>query len=469
MSSKSSVGFRWWIFLTIEKIFSTWGTQSGEKKEIMWPNSTFGVLNLLEPSGFSGFPEYHWYSVATSFLVLMNSWASLCHPWEIDAASGLEFWFVLASSLADNPTCRLEALTIPGLLDAIGTVHGWRTYSNRTGQVHHHQPGCSPQSCYLLIVLASFSPSFRWCSKASWDSWRCKESWNGWCWTNKEDYSLRHVWNVLSSTCLPPGVWCQCTGDLKLGSPSSFGPNNEARETLWAPRHMSHCWTAAVDYHFNNGFIVLKHAQHRNGLGKFDVSKAQCTNMNNWWISRFYWVGTLVCNETSFVCSNSMRSCAGIPSIFGPASLDIGFGFHEKLMSVSCTSKLLERTCDFQKCTRLRPTLNLTPSLPSHRKNHNLEITQNLHSLCCVLPHDTIVWVLFCDECKTVKRDESFVTSFGPCWWSIVQVCSLTKNIKSTSSSQIQEISEQFERTLWTILQHILFLLLWIDSRQNME
>ena len=57
---------------------------------------------------------------ATSFPLPMNSWASLGHPWELDAASGLEFWFVLASSLQHNTTCRLEALSITKLLDAIG-------------------------------------------------------------------------------------------------------------------------------------------------------------------------------------------------------------------------------------------------------------------------------------------------------------------------------------------------------------
>ena len=40
------------------------------------------------------------------------------------------------------------------------------------------------------------------------------------------------------------------------------------------PGNMPHCGTPAFDYHFNHGFIVLKHVQHHNGLRKFDVSKA---------------------------------------------------------------------------------------------------------------------------------------------------------------------------------------------------
>ena len=94
-------------------------------------------------SGTSGFPEHPWcsvatsspmlltgsscrfrefwsVSVATSFPVLKNFWASLSHPWELDAASGLEFLFDLTSSFPEHPTRRLEALSVPGLLDAIG-------------------------------------------------------------------------------------------------------------------------------------------------------------------------------------------------------------------------------------------------------------------------------------------------------------------------------------------------------------
>ena len=115
-----------------------WGKKSGKKRK--W----CGQIRLLgfespEFSGILEFPEHPWCSVvtiATSFpvltgsscrfrvfwsvsvaasvSVLKNSWASLCHPWELDAASGLEFWFMISSGLPDNP------LSIPGLLDAIG-------------------------------------------------------------------------------------------------------------------------------------------------------------------------------------------------------------------------------------------------------------------------------------------------------------------------------------------------------------
>ena len=66
------------------------------------------------------------------------------------------------------------------------------------------------RSCCLLPILASFSPSF-WCSWSSWNSERSRESWDGWCYyTDKEDSSIRHVWNYLCSTRLRVNVWCQC-------------------------------------------------------------------------------------------------------------------------------------------------------------------------------------------------------------------------------------------------------------------
>ena len=67
-----------------------------------------------------------------------------------------------------------------------------------------------PRSCCLLLVLASFSPSF-WCSWSRWKSERSRESWNGWCKTDKEDCSTHRVWNSLLSIRLQVGVWCRHT------------------------------------------------------------------------------------------------------------------------------------------------------------------------------------------------------------------------------------------------------------------
>ena len=110
---------------------------------MMWPNFPnfafgFRVLNFLEFLGFldflgilvrqvslylqspgnSGVPGL--FSVATSFPVHPSSGASFFHPWELDAALGLEFIYLLASGFREHPICRLDAWSIPGLFDAIG-------------------------------------------------------------------------------------------------------------------------------------------------------------------------------------------------------------------------------------------------------------------------------------------------------------------------------------------------------------
>ena len=67
-----------------------------------------------------------------------------------------------------------------------------------------------PRSCCPLPVLASISPSF-WSSWSSWNSECSRESWNGWCLTNEEDFSTHHVWNCPLSICLQVGVWYRHT------------------------------------------------------------------------------------------------------------------------------------------------------------------------------------------------------------------------------------------------------------------
>ena len=132
------------------------GAQSGDIRK--W----CGQIRLLgsESSGICGFSERPWFPVATNFPVLMNSWASLCQPWELDAASGLEFWFVLALSLPDNPTCRLEALSISRASRRNRTVHRWRTRSNITGQVHRRWPGLRHNPVFSFLFLHPFHHPF---------------------------------------------------------------------------------------------------------------------------------------------------------------------------------------------------------------------------------------------------------------------------------------------------------------------
>ena len=68
-----------------------------------------------------------------------------------------------------------------------------------------------------------------------------------------------------------------------------------------------------------------------------------------------------------------------------------------RLTSVSCTSNLLAQMFDFRKCTKV--LLRLMLSFQGFPQNQNLETI-----LICIVvrcfPHDNIVWIHSCDECK---------------------------------------------------------------------
>ena len=198
---------------------------------MMWSNSTFEFWTFwifgsfwtfwisLVPSCYK-FPcaddwsllsiqNFRSLSVATSLPVLMNSWASLAHPWELDAASGLEFWFVLASSLSENSTCRLEALSVPCLLDASGLFTEEELVGKDLTRVI---ADCldfaailfsSFCSCILLAILSVQLIKLKFSAQQRELKWLMLN--------NEEDCSIRHGWSVLLSTCQQSGVWCQCT------------------------------------------------------------------------------------------------------------------------------------------------------------------------------------------------------------------------------------------------------------------
>ena len=84
-------------------------------------------------------------------------------------------------------------------------------------------------------------------------------------------------------------------------------------------------------------------------------------------------------------------------------------------------------------------------------------------------PHDNVVCIHMCDECK--RSNEIIVCHmFWSILWSIVQVCSLTIEYQVFQYVPSIIISEQFESILLTILPRVsLLLLLWNDDRQCME
>ena len=174
--------------------------------KMMWPFSASnfriswisGRNNVIAP-GFRirKFPWSWLLSVAARFSASSTinppRYASFSLPSELDAASGLIF-----SCPRVRFPCR--ALSIPGFTtQSDGSrmrylSRQWKSGSSPRALI-------LPQSCLLLFVLVSSSPSF-WCSQSGW---------NGWCWTNETDCFTHHVWNYFWSICLRDDVWCRCT------------------------------------------------------------------------------------------------------------------------------------------------------------------------------------------------------------------------------------------------------------------
>ena len=163
-----------------------------------------------ESSGLAGFPEHPWYSNATGFPVLITSWASLRHPWELDAASGLVFWNVLASSLPGNPTCRLEALSIPGLLDAIGLFADEELVATKLVRfiavgddfatiLFSYDCSCTPFGVLSVQLI-----KLKFLAQQVELKWLMLNKWRR--------LSSHHVWNFLWSKSLRVDVWSQCNG-----------------------------------------------------------------------------------------------------------------------------------------------------------------------------------------------------------------------------------------------------------------
>ena len=137
----------------------------------------------------------------------------------------------------------------------------------------------------------------------------------------------------------------------------------------------------------------------------------------------------------------------------------------EKRQSVSYTSNLLEQMCGYRRYIMFlqKWILNLQ-DLP---QSQNLETVP----ICIVFqcyPHDNIVCIHLCDE--YMKSIDSGVCHrpWSILWW-IVRAYLLTIEYQVVQFLPSISISEQFESMYLTILQQILFLLLWSGGHQCME
>ena len=127
-----------------------------------------------------------------------------------------------------------------------------------------------------------------------------------------------------------------------------------------------------------------------------------------------------------------------------------------KLKSVSCTSNLLVRTCDFRKCKEFH--LMLTSSLQGLLRNESLETILICNVVLC-FPHNNIACIHMCDECK---RSNALNVCHMLLSISLPheQVCSRTFKHQVYQYVSNIDISEPFVNKLLTILQLIPFLLL---------
>ena len=163
--------------------------------------------------------------------------------------------------------------------------------------------------------------------------------------------------------------------------------------------------------------------------------------------------------------TNFQRSKAGIPSIRRPACREIISASVEQWETYVCflQNQLNGTNVRLPKCTRVRPLLSLQ-GLP---QNQNLEIIPICILVLC-FPHNNIVWIHWCDECKISDALNACRVLSSILWWH-GQVCLLTTKYQVYQFEQSTGIWEQFERILLTLLQQIKFLLLWIDGRQYTE
>ena len=120
---------------------------------------------------------------------LTSRTASFCHPWELDAASRLNY---LASSFPVLVQSFWQgALSIPGTFRRSRTLCNRRTCRDSEGQVHRRLWLCH-DPLFSFLFLHHFRHRLS-AAVQSWNSESSKVSWNGWCWTNEEDCSTNRV------------------------------------------------------------------------------------------------------------------------------------------------------------------------------------------------------------------------------------------------------------------------------------
>ena len=132
--------------------------------------------------------------------------------------------------------------------------------------------------------------------------------------------------------------------------------------------------------------------------------------------------------------------------------------------SVELCANLLVQMLGFRKCTEFHLTLTSSPQ--GLLQNQSLEII-----LVCIVvlcsPHNNIACIHMCDEYK-ISNAPNVCHKLSSISLPHERVCSQTIKYQVHQYVANTDISEQFLSKLWTILQLIQFLLLYIDGHPCM-
>ena len=278
-------------FSRSRRLFSMWCTQTGDTWK--WCGQVrLSGSESSESSGVSGSPGYSLYpddtgspvqnlsgwfryfwssSVATGPPVLMNSWASFCHPWELDAASGLELRFHLTPGFPEDPICRLEALSIPGLFDAIGLFTDEELVE--TVDVRFIAVGfdfatillSSFCSCILFAIVSVQQVKLKFWAQQRELKWMMLNRWR----------RFLHSSRVKVPFVNKSEIWCLVSMDLIwIQGSKLILSNNQSRATLWVfdtcliVRLLSSI-VILITASYNKALDFFTNVQHRSGLRKF--------------------------------------------------------------------------------------------------------------------------------------------------------------------------------------------------------
>ena len=398
------------------------------------------------------------------------------------------FWKTLLFS-CHKFSCAYDRFLILARCHRFPCVDVRRTRSNRSGQVHHHWPVFRHNPVLFFLFLHPFRHAFGTANQA--EILGTTE--------RAEMADVEQIKKIVQFVTCEVSFGQDVCGlvfgvnvpDLNLGIQID-SVKQQIQSNSVSPWHMSHCGTPAFDYHFNHGFIVLKHTHNIAMDRKFDARR-HVVNVKQfrtivlgwsfglvllpcarhampqgslcWWIFGFT---RLVLVAMKHFNNQIPKIQAETPSIPRPASREIISASVELWETEVCFShiQLLGTNVWLPKMYKIPPDVDFESS-QSQVKSESWN-NPNLHC-CAVFP-----------TCQYCFESTCVINVRGQTCWTLV-ACSrpfrdgTSKLVYWPQKYQVYHferntsIFRQFEHILLTILQQIPSLLLWIDGRQHME